>query len=220
MTSGFATPVLSAQTTFRAVLNALARPGSVHPMTVAVSVPPPLAAGAAAIALTLCDHDTPIWLDAGYRIIPNFYVGAFFQYGFGFIGNNFKMVCDQSGVSCSTHVIMFGVNAHYHFLPSEELDPWAGIGFGYEILDFSVSQGSMSVDVQAQGWQFVNVQVGADYHAAPGLGVGPFIALSLGQYQSASLSIGSMSQSQDIQHQALHEWLTLGVRGAYDISIE
>ena len=67
MTSGFATPVLSAQTTFRAVLNALARPGSVHPMTVAVSAPPPLAAGAAAIALTLCDHDTPIWLDAGLR---------------------------------------------------------------------------------------------------------------------------------------------------------
>jgi alpha-D-ribose 1-methylphosphonate 5-triphosphate synthase subunit PhnH len=65
MTAGFATPVLSAQTTFRAVLNALARPGSVHPITSVVSAPSPLSAGAAALALTLCDHDTPIWLDDG-----------------------------------------------------------------------------------------------------------------------------------------------------------
>jgi len=67
MTAGFATPVLSAQTTFRAVLNALARPGTVHPITAEVSAPAPLSAGAAALALTLCDHDTPIWLDAGLR---------------------------------------------------------------------------------------------------------------------------------------------------------
>jgi hypothetical protein len=162
----------------------------------------------------------PLWIDAGYRIIPSVYVGGFFQYGFGFIGNDAKMVCGQAGASCSTHDIMFGLNAHYHFLPSEVLDPWAGIGFGYEFLGFGFSQGGMSADAQAEGWQFVNAQVGADYHAAPGLGIGPFIALSFGQYKSASLSSGGSSQSQDIQHQSVHEWLTLGVRGAYDISIE
>jgi alpha-D-ribose 1-methylphosphonate 5-triphosphate synthase subunit PhnH len=67
MPAGFANRVLSAQATFRAVLNALARPGSVHPVAGAMEVPPPLSPGAAAIALTLCDHDTPIWLDAGLR---------------------------------------------------------------------------------------------------------------------------------------------------------
>ncbi len=67
MTAGFAQPVLSAQTTFRTVLNAVAHPGRAYPITVAVSAPPPLSPGAAALALTLCDHDTPLWLDAGLR---------------------------------------------------------------------------------------------------------------------------------------------------------
>ncbi len=67
ITAGFATPVLSAQKTFRAVLNALARPGSIQSITDRVSPPPPLSPEAAAVALTLCDHDTPLWLDADLR---------------------------------------------------------------------------------------------------------------------------------------------------------
>jgi|SRR5689334_7784176 alpha-D-ribose 1-methylphosphonate 5-triphosphate synthase subunit PhnH len=61
--AGFADKVLSAQTTFRAVMDAMARPGSVQRVTVAVGTPQHLMRGTAAIALTLFDHDTPIWLD-------------------------------------------------------------------------------------------------------------------------------------------------------------
>jgi alpha-D-ribose 1-methylphosphonate 5-triphosphate synthase subunit PhnH len=61
--AGFADKVLSAQTTFRSVMDAMARPGSVQRIAVAAGAPHPLMRGSAAIALTLFDHDTPIWLD-------------------------------------------------------------------------------------------------------------------------------------------------------------
>jgi alpha-D-ribose 1-methylphosphonate 5-triphosphate synthase subunit PhnH len=61
--AGFADKVKSAQSTFRVVMEAMARPGSVQRVVAAVGTPAPMMRGTAAIALTLFDHDTPIWLD-------------------------------------------------------------------------------------------------------------------------------------------------------------
>ena len=61
---GFADKVASAQSTFRSVMDAMARPGSVQRVVASAGFPVPLMRGTAAIALTLFDHDTPIWLDA------------------------------------------------------------------------------------------------------------------------------------------------------------
>jgi alpha-D-ribose 1-methylphosphonate 5-triphosphate synthase subunit PhnH len=63
LSTGFADGVVSAQSTFRSVMDAMARPGSVQKIVAAVGMPWPLMPGTAAIALTLFDHDTPIWLD-------------------------------------------------------------------------------------------------------------------------------------------------------------
>jgi alpha-D-ribose 1-methylphosphonate 5-triphosphate synthase subunit PhnH len=61
--AGFADKVLSAQSTFRSVMDAMARPGSVQRIAVAAGAPAAVMRGTAAIALTLFDHDTPLWLD-------------------------------------------------------------------------------------------------------------------------------------------------------------
>jgi alpha-D-ribose 1-methylphosphonate 5-triphosphate synthase subunit PhnH len=68
---GFADKILFAQSTFRAVMEAMARPGSVRRIDIDVGRPPSLTPGAAAIALTLFDHDTPVWLDPSLSHAPD-----------------------------------------------------------------------------------------------------------------------------------------------------
>ncbi|HEY0236883.1 MAG TPA: phosphonate C-P lyase system protein PhnH [Afipia sp.] len=63
---GFADPVRASQSVFRHVMNAMARPGTLETVVSDVEGPTFLMPAAAALALTLCDHDTPVWLD------PNF----------------------------------------------------------------------------------------------------------------------------------------------------
>lgn len=60
---GFAQPVFDAQGIFRALMDATARPGTVHAVPELAAPPAPLTPEGGAVALTLCDHDTPVWLD-------------------------------------------------------------------------------------------------------------------------------------------------------------
>ncbi len=71
MPAGFADKVLSAQSTFRSVMDAMARPGSVQRIVASAGTPGAMMRGTAAIALTLFDHDTPVWLDASMSETPD-----------------------------------------------------------------------------------------------------------------------------------------------------
>lgn len=61
--AGFADKVMAARSTFCSVMDAMARPGSVQRISAIAGTPGPMMCGTAAIALTLFDHDTPVWLD-------------------------------------------------------------------------------------------------------------------------------------------------------------
>jgi alpha-D-ribose 1-methylphosphonate 5-triphosphate synthase subunit PhnH len=59
---GFQEPVFEAQAVFRTLMDCMARPGTIASVAATVTTPAPLNATAGAVALTVCDHDTPVWL--------------------------------------------------------------------------------------------------------------------------------------------------------------
>ena len=60
---GFADPAVDAQSCFRAMLDAMSRPGTVVAAGAGLRPPAPLDPATAAVLLTLVDADTPLWLD-------------------------------------------------------------------------------------------------------------------------------------------------------------
>ena len=60
---GFANPVGDAQATFRAVLDAMARPGKLDRVGSGLVAPAPLDSATAAVLLALIDNETPLWVD-------------------------------------------------------------------------------------------------------------------------------------------------------------
>lgn len=65
--AGFAEPVRDAQRCFRAVLDALARPGRIVELGELPAPPAGLGASQSAVLLALADIDTPVWLPPALR---------------------------------------------------------------------------------------------------------------------------------------------------------
>jgi len=61
--------VFQTQDTFRALMDATARPGTIR-MLQGAHAPPPLMPATAAVISSLADYETPLWLDAGFSDAP------------------------------------------------------------------------------------------------------------------------------------------------------
>jgi hypothetical protein len=155
----------------------------------------------------------PIWIDLGQRVTPNIFVGLNAQYGFGFVGDDLRTTCDKDNASCSTHSIRAGLEAHYHFLPSDSLDPWLGLGFGYEWWTLSISSQGQDESQTASGPELANFQLGLDWKPDPEsiTAVGPFASFSLGEFLGVSCSGSSACPA--VNDKSIHNWFVIGVRG-------
>jgi hypothetical protein len=154
-----------------------------------------------AIALLL-----PVALDVGYRFGPRLAVGAYAEYGIGIAGRY---------AQGSLSDLSLGIDVRYHLRPDSTLDPWAGVGAGYEILSYNDNGGW---GWSENGFQFAHVELGLDCATVGQLEAGPFVMLGVAEYQSCSLS-GSLTGPCAIASPTLHGWAALGVRVAFDLPL-
>lgn len=154
----------------------------------------------------------PLQLDAGARVGPVF-VGLYLSYAFGKPGSAF-----DSASTRSANDVRVGFEALWHFAPEGKVDPWVGLGVGYEWLNLSVSGPSGgAVNASFRGFEWVNVQVGVDFRLGRYFRLGPFLQARVGQYDSGSIGIVNVqgaeaSGSGDLPSKAAHAWIDLGVR--------
>jgi hypothetical protein len=164
----------------------------------------------------------PLWVDLGYRLSQSVFLGAYFQYGFGFVGDDLEEPCDLDGVDCSVSSHRLGAQLHYHFSPRSSADAWLGLGFGYEWYNAQVEalDGEMSSSIS--GFEFVNLQGGVDFYPGDHFYVGPFLSFSMDQYASRDIECSGAANEfcdafgdADIEDKSIHNWLLFGIRGGY-----
>jgi hypothetical protein len=162
----------------------------------------------------------PFWLDAGYRINSNWYIGGFFQYGVGFVNDDQQSGCRNANVDCSASDLRFGVMGRYHFTGIARLLPWVGYGIGWDRGSFSLHGSTVDGDTEStwSGMEFANFQVGADFTLPHRAIIAPFVSFSLGQFDNRTTTTRVASYTstvdQDLVKQSLHEWIFIGVRVA------
>jgi len=155
----------------------------------------------------------PLWFDAGYRVWGGLvFVGAWANWSLGSLKNS--GVCDHFGLNCWTRDLSVGAEVLVHPARYARLDPWFGLGFGYEWLTAGASYSSQWQTSTLRGWEFGNIQLGLDIALTGLVRGGPFMVASLGEYSNVSYSssVGSGTSFVLGTTKALHVWLTFGVR--------
>jgi hypothetical protein len=145
----------------------------------------------------------PVTLEAGVRFRQNWRLGSYLMVAPG----------DGLGLGCCSALdTQLGLSVHYHVLPGKPVDPWFGVGGGYEILSVFQNGGSASIS----GWTWGVADAGLDLAdaSAKHATVGPFVTASLGQFDPLPPLPGAPKPSA-----TLHGWVTFGFRVAFDIGL-
>jgi hypothetical protein len=163
----------------------------------------------------------PIWIDAGYRASALLSYGAYGQLGVGGAG-------DSCTGKCNWADLRLGVQLGFHFAPERSLSPWLGIGAGYEWLSVkslsSVDTGDVAGVVpfgstELLGGPELGAQAGLDFQVDDTLRVGPYAAVSVGDYLGDSFKCQpagfACPSGSSIDGSGVHAWLGVGVRGSY-----
>lgn len=167
----------------------------------------------------------PLWLDVGYRFSQVTTVGAYAQVGVG--GNG-----DACAGECDWADLRIGAQGQWRFAPGSSVNPWLGVGLGYEWLSFRTlvrvpvpDPGPDDPDAipvrtaELLGGPELLLQGGLDFRVEDSFSVGPYASATVGQYVTDELKCDppdlGCPEVPAIDGSGFHSWLGVGLRGTY-----
>jgi hypothetical protein len=165
----------------------------------------------------------PIWIDVGYHYSPVTTLGIYAQVGIGGTGDACTSECDWSD-------LRIGIQGQWRLAPASPLEPWIGVGVGYESLSYrtlqiievllpdSATPAQVSTRIAERlGGPEVLLQAGLDFEVEDSLHIGPYVSATGALYLSDSFTCdvrGACPQA-GLDGSGFHAWLGVGVRGSY-----
>lgn len=152
----------------------------------------------------------PLTLDLGLKLGQALDVGAYASYGFVQKSSGWRSDCSASGSDCSAADLRIGAQVNLHAANSEGTELWGGVAAGYEQLGFKDSKALIS-EITFKGYD-ATLQGGLDFIASPSLRVGPFAAVTVGQFTKVKAA-----GEADISAKEFHGWFQIGLRGFFTL---
>jgi hypothetical protein len=160
------------------------------------------------------DGSLPLTIEGDYRLSSLFSTRLLLQYALVDLRSNPTENCSVN-VSCSGrdfNVVAEGVFRPFHW---HRLDPWLGLGAGYEWFSSSISSAFGGESFSTNG-PMVLAEVGAGYRATARLTIGPYVAAFVGRFSRWNGSEWTTAArdefSGEFSSPTLHEWIHLGLR--------
>lgn len=156
----------------------------------------------------------PFTLEAGYKFFGRkLAVGAYLEAGPMLLTESFK---NQGDSGSTVGHFAAGVQALWNFMPESAVQPWAGLGFGWDYLEVNEDFGSAYPYhfYKYNGLEFVKIQTGFDCRLTGKISAGPVIAIGIGQYLSGTDEVMAGPATKLSYDPAVHEWVSFALRGS------
>jgi hypothetical protein len=162
----------------------------------------------------------PLEVSLRAALAPQLTGGAYLNYAPGTLNDDLDSSC-PAGETCSIYTWGFGVMGEYALgAPAEGgggFIPFIGARAGLSWMTLKEELDGDWAKAGFKGWEF-GVQGGIDTPISETATIGGFVGLTVGQYNTVFVAFSDSSigdDSMDITDTAMHQWLTIGVRGKF-----
>jgi outer membrane protein W len=144
-------------------------------------------------------------LGVGYRINPNFMVGAY--------GSGSLHATGDFTPGANIYTATAGVQANYHFLPSNEWDPWVGLGSGWRAL--WINHANSGGTDSRHGLDIARITAGVDYRVNSQFAVSPYVGMGITTFLTQELA--NEQGFSNVHNPDANVWVFGGIQGRFDL---